>query len=141
MQIKTASEKASNNDETISSNRFSVAHCKIQVNVVKEKLMATPSNTSTLQSIENFQNCGTFSDNINHQCNKNSLSLEGQQQEQEEIKKANLDCQLKKIFQQYHTVFNATKQKLVQSEKGTQNISLENQTQHKWHLKYHAYCW
>ena len=131
MQIKTSSEKASNNDETISSNRFSITQCKIQVNVVKEKLTATPSNTSTLQSLENFLNCGTFSENINHQCNKSSLSLEGQQQEQEEIKKANLDCQLKKIFQQYHTVFNATKQKLVQSEKGTQNISLENQTHHK----------
>ena len=31
----------------------------------------------------------------------------------------------------YHTVFNATKQQLVQSDKGNKNISLENKTHHK----------
>ena len=41
---------------------------------------------------------------------KNNLSTEAQQQEQEEIIKAKLDHQLKEIRQQYHTVFYATKQ-------------------------------
>ena len=64
---------------------------------------------------------------------KSNLSPEAQQQEQEEINKAKLDHQLKEIRQQYHTVFNATKQQLlVQSDKGTKNISLENETHHKW---------
>ena len=38
----------------------------------------------------------------------------------------------KKTRQQYHTVFNATKQQLAQSDKGTKKISLENETHHKW---------
>ena len=63
---------------------------------------------------------------------KSNLSHEAQQQEQEKINKAKLDHQLKEIRQQYHTVFNATKQQLVQSNKGTKNISLENETHHKW---------
>ena len=29
-------------------------------------------------------------------------------------------------------MFNATKQQLVQSDKGTKNISLENESHHKW---------
>ena len=29
-------------------------------------------------------------------------------------------------------MFNATKQQLVQSDKGSKNISLENETHHKW---------
>ena len=40
-----------------------------------------------------------------------------QQQEQGEITKAKLDHQLNKIRQQYHTVFNGTKQELVQPDK------------------------
>ena len=48
------------------------------------------------------------------------------------INKAKLDHQLKEIRQQYHTVFNATKQQQLQSDKGTKNISLENETHHKW---------
>ena len=60
------------------------------------------------------------------------LSYEAQQQEQGKINKAKLDHQLKEIRKQYYTVFNATKQQLVQSDKGTKNIILENETQHKW---------
>ena len=63
---------------------------------------------------------------------KASLSVEVKQKEQEEIKKAILGCQLKKIRQQYHTVFNATKQQLLQSDKGTKKISLKNESHHKW---------
>ena len=63
---------------------------------------------------------------------KSNLSPEAQQQKQEEMNMAKLDHQLKEIRQQCHTVFNATKQQLVQSDKGTQNISLENKTHHKW---------
>ena len=63
--------------------------------------------------IENFQSCDTVSDDVNNQINKSSLSLEVQQQEQGEIKKAKLVCQLKEIRQQFYTVFNATKQQLV----------------------------
>lgn len=55
-----------------------------------------------------------------------------QQQEQEEINKGKLDRQLKEICQQYHTVFNAAKQQLVQLNKGTKNICLENDTYPKW---------
>ena len=43
-----------------------------------------------------------------------------------------LDHQLKEIRQQYHIVFNATKQQLVQSDNGTKNIILGNETHHKW---------
>ena len=134
LQIKTTSKKASNiNDETIGSNRFSIAQIKNQLKVVKENLAAKPSDTSTIQNIDNFQNCNTDSgDDVNNQCNKSSLSLEGQQQEQEEIKKANLDRQLKEIRQQYQTVFNVAMQQPVQSGEGTKNISLENQIHHKW---------
>ena len=39
------------NDETISSNRFSIAQNKNQFNVVKEKLTAAPSDISTKQNI------------------------------------------------------------------------------------------
>ena len=85
--------------------------------MVKEKLTAAPWDTSAIQNIKNFQNCDTVSDDVNNQCNKSSLSYERQQQEQEEIKKANLDRQLQEIRQQYHTLFNATKQQLVQSDK------------------------
>ena len=106
------------------------------ITLVIEKLPAPPSDTAANQNIENFRNCDTVSDDVNNQCNKSSLSLEGQQQEQEEIKKANLDRQLKEIRQQYHTVFHATKQQLVRSDKGTKNISFKNQT----HYKYHAHC-
>ena len=60
------------------------------------------------------------------------LSYEAQQQEQGKINKAKLDHPLKEIRKQYYTVFNATKQQLVQSDKGTKNIILENETQHKW---------
>ena len=55
-----------------------------------------------------------------------------QQQEQKDIRKVNLDRQLKEVVQQYHAIFNATKEQLVQSDKGTNNISLENETHHKW---------
>ena len=63
---------------------------------------------------------------------KSNLSPEAQQQEQEEVNKAKLDHQLKEIRKQYHTVFNATKKQLVQSDKGTENISLGNEIHHKW---------
>ena len=39
------------NDETISSNRFSIAQNKNQFNVVKKKLTAAPSDISTKQNI------------------------------------------------------------------------------------------
>ena len=55
-----------------------------------------------------------------------------QQQEQEEINKAKLDHKLKDGRQQYHTVFNATKQQEIQSDKGTKSISLGNGIHHKW---------
>ena len=55
-----------------------------------------------------------------------------QQQEQGEITKAKLHHQLNKIRQQYHTVFNSTKQELVQPDKDTKNISLENVIHNKW---------
>ena len=43
-----------------------------------------------------------------------------------------LDHQLKEFRQQYHSAFNATKQQLVKSDKGTKNISLKNETHHTW---------
>ena len=92
----------------------------------------TVADTSTKQNLENFQNCNTVSDDVKSQCKKSNLSPEAQQQEQEEITEAELDHQLKEIREQYHTVFNATKQQLVQSDKGSKNISLENETHHKW---------
>ena len=92
----------------------------------------TVADTSTKQNLENFQNCNTVSDDVKSQCKKSNLSPEAQQQEQEEITEAKLDHQLKEIREQYHTVFNATKQQLVQSDKGSKNISLENETHHKW---------
>ena len=55
LQIKNASEKASYINETISSIRFSIAQNKSQLNVAKEQLIATPSNTSTKQIFENFK--------------------------------------------------------------------------------------
>ena len=98
-KLKLLLKKASNiNHETISSNRFSIAQNKNELNLVKEKLTATPSDTSTKKNIENFQNCGNASDDVKNQYKKSSLSLEGQQQQQEEMKKANLDRQLKEIF-------------------------------------------
>ena len=51
-QIKTTSQKANNINETISSNRFSIAQNKNQVNVAKEQVAAAPSNTSTKQNIQ-----------------------------------------------------------------------------------------
>ena len=134
LQIKNASEKACHINETISSSRFSIAQNKNQLNVAKEQLTAAPSDTSTKQNIKNFQNCNTVtvSDNVNNnQYKKSNLYHEAQQQEQEKISKAKLDHQLKEIRQQYHTVFSATKQQLVQSDKGTKNVSLENETHHK----------
>ena len=68
----------------------------------------------------------------NSQCKKSNLSHVAQQQKQEKISKAKLDHQLKELRQKYHTVFNATKQQLVQLDKGTKNISLENETHRKW---------
>ena len=63
---------------------------------------------------------------------KTNLSHEAQHQEQEKKNKVKLDHQLKEICQQYHAMFNATKQQLVQSDKATKNISLGNETRHKW---------
>ena len=71
-KIKNTSEKASHINETISSNRFSIAQNKSQLNVAKEQLIAAPSDTSTKQIFENFQNCNTVSDNINNQCKEKS---------------------------------------------------------------------
>ena len=59
LQIKNTSEKASHINETISSNRFSIAQNKCHLNVAKEQLIAAPSDTSTKQIFENFQNCST----------------------------------------------------------------------------------
>ena len=135
LQTKNTSEKACHINETISSNKFSIAQNKNQLNVAKEQLTAAPSDTSIKQNIKNFQNCNTVtvSDDVNNnQCKKSNLSHEAQQQEQEKISKARLDHQLKEIRQQYHIVFNVTKQQLVESDKGTKNINLENETHHKW---------
>ena len=128
LQIKTTSEKASHINETISSNRFSIAQNKNQLNVANKQLTAAPSATSTKQYIENFRNCNTItvSDCANNQCQKNNLSPEAQQQKQEKTNKAKFDHQLKEIRQQYYALFNATKQQLVQSDKSTKSISLEN---------------
>ena len=118
LQIKNTSEKASHINETIISNGFSIAQNKSQLNVAKEQLTAAPSDTSTKQIFENFQNCNTVSDNINNQCKeKSNLSPETQQQEQGQINKSKLDHQLKEIRQQYHSTFNASKQQLVKSDK------------------------
>ena len=74
LQNKNTFEKASNiNDDTISSNRSSIAQNKNQLNVAKEKLKAAPSDTSAKQNIENFQNCDTVSDDVNNQCNKSQF--------------------------------------------------------------------
>ena len=101
--------------------------------MAKEQLTAAPSDTSTKQIFENFQNCITVSDDVNNQCKeKSNLSPETQRQEQEQINKAKLDHQLKEIRQQYHTAFNATKQQLIKSDKGAKNISLDNEIHHKW---------
>ena len=133
LQIKNTSEKASHINETIISNRFSIAQNKSKLNVAKEQLIATPSNTSTKQIFEDFQNCKTVSDNINNKCKeKSNSSPETQQQEQGKINKAKFDHQLKEICQQYHSAFNATKQQLVKSDKGTKNISLKNEIHRKW---------
>ena len=49
MQIKTTSEKPSDiHYEAISLNGFSIGQNKNQLNVVKEKLTAAPSHTSTI---------------------------------------------------------------------------------------------
>ena len=133
LQIKNTSEKASHINETISSNRFSIAQNKSQLNVAKEQLTATPSDTYTKKIFENFQNCNTVSDNINNQCKeKSNLSPEMQQQEQGQINKAKLDHQLKEIRQQYHSAFNATKQQPIKSDTVTKNISLKNEIHPKW---------
>ena len=42
-----------------------------------------------------------------------------------------LDHQLKEIREQCHSAFNATKQQLAKSDKGTKNISLKNKAHHK----------
>ena len=100
--------------------------------MAKEQLTAPPSDTSAKQIFKNFQSCHAVSDNVNNQCQeKSNLSPETQQQEQGQINKAKLDHQLKEIRQQYHTEFNATKQQLVKSDKGTKSISLENEIHHK----------
>lgn len=89
---------------------------------------------SAKQNIVNFHNCDTVSDEVNNQCIKSNLTLKEQQQEQEEIKKAKLVCQLKEIHQQY-TVFSATKHDLVQSDKGTKKARpITNE------VKNHAHC-
>ena len=71
-QIKTTSQKANNVNETISSNRFSIAQNKNQVNVAKEQVPAAPSNTSTKQNIENYQNSNTIT-----QCRSEAWSRGG----------------------------------------------------------------
>ena len=67
-KLKPPLEKASYINETISSNRFSIAQNKNQLNMAKEQLTAAPSETSTKQIFENFQNCITASDDVNNQC-------------------------------------------------------------------------
>ena len=54
LQTKITFEKASHINETISSNRFSIAQNKNQLNVEKEQLKAAPSDTTTKQNFENF---------------------------------------------------------------------------------------
>ena len=71
---------------------FQLLRIKSQLNVAKEQLIATPSNTSTKQIFENFQNCKTVSDNIDNKCKeKSNSSPETQQQEQGQINKAKFD--------------------------------------------------
>ena len=72
LQIKNTSEKASCINEMISSNRFSVVQNKNQLNVAKEQLTVTPSDTSTKQIFENFQNCNTASDDVSNHCKEKS---------------------------------------------------------------------
>ena len=72
LQIKNTSEKTSRINETINSNGFSVAQNKIQLNEAKDQLTAAPSDTSTKQIFENFQNFNTVSDNINNHCKEKS---------------------------------------------------------------------
>ena len=72
-KIKILLKKLATNDDTISSNRSSIAQNKNQLNVAKEKLKAAPSDTSAKQNIENFQNCDTVSDDVNNQCNKSQF--------------------------------------------------------------------
>ena len=116
-QIKNTSEKASHINETISPNRFSIAQNKSQLNVAKEQLTVAPSDTSTKQMFQDFQNCNTVSDNINSQCKeKSNLSPETQQKEQGQIHKTKIDHQLEEIREQYHSPFSATKQQLVKSK-------------------------
>ena len=54
LQIKNTSKKACHINETINSNRFSIAQNKNQLNVAKEQLTVAPSDTSTKQNIKNF---------------------------------------------------------------------------------------
>ena len=78
-KIKNTSEKACHINETISSNRFSIAQNKNQLNLAKEQLTAAPSDTSTKQNIKNLQNCNTVivSDEVNNnQCRLSNLSHE-----------------------------------------------------------------
>ena len=85
--------------------------------MAKEQLTAAPSDTSTKQIFENYQNCNTVSGKVNNQCKeKSNLSPETQQQEQGQINKAKLDHQLEEIPEQYHSAFNTTKQQLVKSK-------------------------
>ena len=72
LQMKNTSEKASHINEMISSNRSSIAQNKSQLNVAKVQLTAAPSDTSTKQIFENFQNFNTVSENINNQCKEKS---------------------------------------------------------------------
>ena len=67
--------------------------------MANKQITAAPSDTSTKQYIENFQNCNTItvSGDVNNQCKKNDFSPEAQQQEQEKTNKAKFDHQLKEI--------------------------------------------
>ena len=114
LQIKTTFEKASHINETISSNRFSIAQNKNQLNVAKEQLTAAPLDTSTKQNIENFWNCNTVTVHDDVIINA------------------------KKQFIIWNTTIGARKNQWGQvrppteSDKGTKNISLENEAHYKW---------
>ena len=114
LQIKTTFEKASHINETISSNRFSIAQNKNQLNVAKEQLTAAPLDTSTKQNIENFWNCNTVTVHDDVIINA------------------------KKQFIIWNTTIGARKNQWGQvrppteSDKGTKNISLENEARYKW---------
>ena len=119
--IFITSEKACHINETISANRFSIAQNKNQLNVAKEQLKQHP------QTVPHNKILRIFKIVILSLLVMTSIIINAKKA----IYHMKLNSRSKKKSirpsQQYHTVFNATKQQLVQSNKGTKNISLENE--------------